>query len=58
MCVQTQECAPICVLESTEARKGYQNPLNLELEVIVSYLIWVLETELQSSARIAKTRNH
>lgn len=46
------------MLESTEARKGHQNPLDLELQVIVSYLIWMLETELQSSVRIAKTRNH
>lgn len=58
MCVQAQECAPICVLESTEPRKGDQNPLDLELQVIVSSLMWVLETELQSSARIAKTRSH
>lgn len=34
----------------TKSRRGRQTPPELELQVIVSSLKWVLETELKSSA--------
>lgn len=44
-----------CVLGS---RKRVLGPTELELQVIVSYLLWVLETELWASVRAAHVLNH
>lgn len=41
-----------------EAKRGLWNPLELELEVFVSCLTRVTETELRSSGSIACTLNH
>lgn len=38
--------------------KREYDPLNLALQVLVSYLIWVLRKELRFSARIVYTFNH
>jgi hypothetical protein len=36
-----------------EGQKWVLDPLGLELQVVVSYISWVLETEFTSSGRVA-----
>lgn len=56
MCVLVCGCAYLSAV-STASRKGRQAP-ELELQVVVSHLTWVLETELRSSGRPASPLNH
>lgn len=51
MCV----CACVCVCPM-EVRRGLGH-LELKLQVVVSCLMWVLEIELGSSARVASAFN-
>lgn len=51
MCV----CACVCVCP-LEIRRGLDR-LELKLQVVVSCLMWVLEIELGSSARVASALN-
>jgi hypothetical protein len=57
-------CLGVCVnvchmyMGNHGGRKGTLDPLKLELQTVVSYLVWVLETELQSSGEPANARNH
>ena len=39
-----------------EARRGCWNPLGLELQEVMSHLMWVLGTELMSSAKKKKKK--
>lgn len=39
-------------------QKRPSDPLELELQVAVSHLVWVLGTKLGSSVRAAKTLSH
>lgn len=42
----------------TEARRGRQMTLELELQVLVSYLSSVLETDVKFSAKAARALNY
>lgn len=42
--------------ESVRVRRGYQIHLQLELQAVVSCLIWVLRTELRSSGRSRRSK--
>lgn len=49
----------LCVCAGTHgSQKRISEPLKLELQVIVNYLMWVLGTKLISSARAPSTLNH
>lgn len=45
------------IVMSTRGQKGTLGSLELELEVVVSHLTWILVTELQSFARVGRTLN-
>ena len=47
-----------CVSVSPEAKRGGQLLLELELQAIVSHPVWMLASELQSSARTVSALNH
>lgn len=49
-------CVNVCHV-STRGHKGTLGSLELELEVVVSHLTWILVTELQSFARVGRTLN-
>lgn len=52
-------CVPVCVRACAcpmEVRRGLDR-LELKLQVVVSCLMWVLDTELGSPARVASALN-
>lgn len=53
VCVCARVCACACPME---VRRGLDR-LELKLQVVVSCLMWVLDTELGSPARVASALN-
>ena len=39
----------MCVEMTLKATKGFLDPLELELQTVVNYQLWVLENKLESS---------
>lgn len=50
-------CVPLCV-GAPVGQKRVLDPLDLELQVVVSHLMWGLRTEPSFSAGAANTLNH
>ena len=50
-------CVCVCVCGVHGGQKRVSDPLELELQVVVSRLMWVLVTELRSSTRAARALN-
>lgn len=57
LCVYLSACLSV---DASDHRRQQEvsDPLELELEVVVSFLTWVLRIELKSSIRAASALNH
>ena len=60
LCVHTCACLPVYAQQMCTALGGQKRVLDileLQLQVVVSHLMWVLETKLRSSTRTINALN-